>query len=98
MCTNTIRLCSLILIFLGESTVGGYISIVLCFCAVAPVGNSLLSANYPPPICHCDRILIAFRKAKIVYNFGLSECNKINVTDCAVSQHSDQVLHLFIFS
>ena len=26
---------------------------------------------------------IALRKAKIVYNFGLSECNKVNIIGCA---------------
>ena len=25
---------------------------------------------------------IAFRKAKIVYNFGLSECNRVNYSIC----------------
>ena len=27
---------------------------------------------------------IALRKAKIVYNFGLSECNRINMSFCTI--------------
>ena len=40
----------------------------------------------------------ALRKAKIVYNFGLSECNRVKKNNCAFKGHKDHSFcNIFLF-
>ena len=40
---------------------------------------------------------VALRKAKIVYNFGLSECNRVKKINCAFKGHKDHIFAIFSY-